>query len=179
MKNTGSLDVVELVRRSEMISQTLNQGLSRLDGQQDHCGLHSFRYNRSTTTTSSVAATKIWVHAARIYLTIIVSGWQPSNPDIRQGVSEALKLLQIVTSVSHLRSLAWPLCVAGCMAEAGEQEQNFRELFADMGDMRAMGPLSETQNIVEKIWQNRDSVDRETWDLAFCFRILGTPVLLV
>jgi hypothetical protein len=65
------------------------------------------------------------------------------------------------------------------MSEAGSQERQFRDLFARVDELSMVGALGEARKIMEKVWENRESLDRDTWDLAACFRILGAPVLLV
>ena len=132
----------------------------------------------SRSSASSAIPTKAWALAAQIYLAVVVSGWQPSNAEIRSSVSQILELLWNIDHPSHLRALAWPLCVAGCMAEAGSQEQQFRSLLSGMDKLSMVGALSEAQKIMEKVWENRQILDPDIWDLTSCFRILGTPALL-
>ncbi len=186
MKKAARLSTIELVDRASHISRTLNDGISRLDkatsGPQKDNSLNFRSYfngHRSTSSRSSTIPTRIWAHAAHIYLAVVVSGWQPSNAEIRCGVSQMLELLRTVDCSTHLRTLAWPLCVAGCMSEAGSHKQELRNLLAGMDELSMVGALGEARKIMERVWENRETLDRETWDLAACFRILGAPVLLV
>ena len=186
MKKAAGLSTIELVGRASHISRTLNDGISRLDkatsGPQRDNSLNFRSYlngHLSTSSRSSTIPTRIWAHAAHIYLAVVVSGWQPSNAEIRCGVSQMLELLRTVDCSTHLRTLAWPLCVAGCMSEAGSHEQELRNLLTGMDELSMVGALGEARKIMERVWENRETLDRETWDLAACFRILGAPVLLV
>jgi len=186
MKKAARLSTIELVDRASHISRTLNDGISRLDkatsGPQKDNSLNLRSYfngHRSTSSRSSTIPTRIWAHAAHIYLAVVVSGWQPSNAEIRCGVSQMLELLRTVDCSTHLRTLAWPLCVAGCMSEAGSHKQELRNLLTGMDELSMVGALGEARKIMERVWENRETLDRETWDLAACFRILGAPVLLV
>jgi len=186
MKKAARLSTIELVDRASHISRSLNDGISRLDkatsGPQKDNSLNFRSYfngHLSTSSRSSTVPTRIWAHAAHIYLAVVVSGWQPSNPEIRRGVSQMLELLRTVDCSTHLRTLAWPLCVAGCMSEAGSHEQELRNLLTGMDELSMVGALGEARKIMERVWENRETLDRETWDLAACFRILGAPVLLV
>lgn len=188
MKRDGSLSMPDLVDRARQISQNLARGLERLDqGTTSHAAdSHGFiqlqpHYSLVTASTanSSLVATRVWAHAARIYLTVVTSGWQTSNAELRRSVAEVLALLQSVESPAQMRALAWPICVSGCLAEAGEQQERFQSTIADIGDQQTLNALREAREIMEAVWRNRDSLDRETWDLAACFRVLGSPALLV
>jgi hypothetical protein len=186
MKKAARLSTIELVDRASHISRTLSDGTSRLDkatsGPQKDNSLNFRSYfngHLSTSSRSSTIPTRIWAHAAHIYLAVVVSGWQPSNAEIRCGVSQMLELLRTVDCSTHLRTLAWPLCVAGCMSEAGSHEQELRNLLTGMDELSMVGALGEARKIMERVWENRETLDREKWDLAACFRILGAPVLLV
>jgi C6 transcription factor Pro1 len=186
MKSAASLSMIEIVERASFISTTLHTGLDHLDAlSQTHedrrpLSFRSYLYGPAATpSTSATTTTKIWAHAALIYLAVVVSGWQPSNADIRLHVDHTLKLLKTVNVATHLRTLAWPLCTAGCLAEAGDHEQGFRDLFTDVDELNMVGALGEARNIMEQVWARREQLVRETWDLAACFKILGSPALLV
>ncbi|KAF3914925.1 hypothetical protein ABW20_dc0108384 [Dactylellina cionopaga] len=126
-----------------------------------------------------ILTTSIWAHAAEIYLTVVRSGWQPEHPKIRESVKKVLHLLGDVSpSTARLRNLVWPLCVSGCLA-AVDQEQEFRDIVRTMGLLSAFGVVGEALRIMEQVWSMRDELDREIWDLAQCFRVLGSRVLLI
>src|SRR5262249_47943726 len=129
----------------------------------------------ASTTHASLAATRVWAHASRAYLAVVTSGWQMSNAELRQSVAEVLALLQNIESAAQMRALAWPFCVAGCLAEAGAQEEQFRSIITGMDDQQTLSALREARAIMEAVWRNREGWDRENWDLAACFRVLGTP----
>jgi hypothetical protein len=184
MKQAGSLSVFELVNRSTPISTSLKYELDALNanaGSQrpgDPVNLLFQSYAiRSTAVGPSATTTRIWTRAAQVYLTVVVSGWQPSNPDIRDSVSHILELLQVVPS-NYLRTLAWPLCVAGCLASI-DQEQGFRSLFAEKKKLDLIGSLNEAHRVMETVWKRRLTIDPLTWDLSACFCILEKPVLLI
>ncbi|KAK4067550.1 transcriptional regulator family: Fungal Specific TF [Trichoderma harzianum] len=158
----GSFFATELAERARYIDQILEEGMSQLD---------------NVYATDTVTSTRIWAYAAKIYLAVVVSGWQPMLPKIRSCVAHALRLLQTVVGSSHLRVLAWPLCVAGCMAERA-QEETFRNLFAELDKTALIGILGEALRVMESVWQNRGNMSSEMWDVEACLNILGTPVLL-
>ncbi len=183
MKEASSPSMVDVVERESRISSMLAEGIARLNEaipspQEDNpLSLHSYTSPHFTpSSNSSTTATIIWAHAASIYLAVVVSGWQPA--ETRSSVDQVLELLRTVDP-THMRTLAWPICVGGCLAEAGAQEQALRDLFTGMDELSMVGALGEARKIIEKVWESRETLEQETWDLASCFRILGAPVLLV
>jgi hypothetical protein len=124
------------------------------------------------------AVTRIWALAARIYLSITTSGWQPENAIVRESVASALHLFSGLSSPAHIRTLAWPLCVAGCMATV-DQEQDFRDVVWTMGPLQAFGTVGESLRIMETVWRMREHMKNENWGLADCIGILGSKILLM
>lgn len=153
----------ELIDRASHITRMLEDGSSKIDG------------DGAALTANS---TKIWSCAARIYLTVVISGWLPLLPEVSSNVAHGLQLLNTMAGSSQLRALAWPLCVIGCMAEQ-TQEQTFRNLFAGLDKPTLIGTLDEALHVMESVWQIRGSMNSEVWDVQACLNILGTPALLV
>ncbi|KAH8901576.1 hypothetical protein GQ53DRAFT_790080 [Thozetella sp. PMI_491] len=187
-KHTGSLDVLELVSRAHEISQTIDEGLLRLDSQAPPYGpqaaatrLLSPLHNTDLpwcTRSLSDRPTRIWASAARIYLSVVVSGWQPFNTDIQQGVETTVALLRRVDCAAQMRALAWPMCIAGCLAEPGDEEQAFRNIISKVGNLQLYSALREASQIMETVWSKRETSDRGAWDIASCLNILGSPVIM-
>jgi hypothetical protein len=123
---------------------------------------------------------RIWAQAALTYLSVVVSGWQPSSSEVRNSITATISLLQRLSSPVSLRTVVWPFAVTGCLATACE-EQFFRDLVAGMGSLQAFGTVREALQIMEHVWSHRDCLGMvpDTWDLAACFRSLGHPALLV
>jgi len=183
MKQEGNLAMAEVIERAAPISTSLNSVLATLDAteilqrpQPLNLPFQSYAV-RSGASASAITVNRIWSYAAQVYLGVVVSGWQPSNIEICDGISRIIELLPTVPS-NHLRTLAWPLCVAGCLASVN-QEQEFRNVFTTKKEIELVGSLSEARRVMEKVWESRKTVNTERWDLATCFCILGKPVLLV
>jgi hypothetical protein len=178
---TNSLSVVELVDRALEIANSLEQGILEMQMGSTACS-PTYPHQRAPFDTSpnpsmSSTSTLIWAHAAQIYLTVVVSGWQLSNAAIRSHVAQIIGLLHTVPSY-QMRALAWPLCVAGCLALEEEQKSSFVALFNNLSRVYTAGALDDARQIMEKVWEIRPVFDATTWDLASCFGILGSPVLL-
>lgn len=187
MYRTGSLSVSELVEQAREITRALHRGLSRLEAckasQSAGAGGNSrfqpyYYHTKMRSADLSAMATRVWACAAHIYLEVVVSGWQPSNAKIRQNVVEMLAIIENLETSDHVRALAWPICVAGCVAEAG-MERRFAAIVSEVVDQRVSSTIREVREIMEAVWRHRESTNRDTWNLAACFRILGSPVLLI
>jgi hypothetical protein len=188
MKETGCLVQAELVERGDIISRILERGIISLDAGPTvdfHKPSIGFLQPYSPTGFQnmrkglSLEPTRIWAHAAQIYVDIVVSGWLPSAPRVRQNVARVITLLQAAQSAAQMRTFAWPLCVAGCLAEGDEQEQEFDRIIAGAGDLQLLSAVQEAGRIMKAVWSRRRSLDYQTWDISACFGALGTPALLV
>ncbi|RKK86079.1 hypothetical protein BFJ68_g17167 [Fusarium oxysporum] len=199
-QSNAELDVMELVSRANDIKVALQNGidelramssafhtqclagvqLSTLGGPQQQAGEQS---------NHTMKITGIWAHAALAYLSVVVSGWQPYAPATRNPVMETLASLKQAAATKGtavLRTLAWPFCVAGCLAQPGQQAE-VRAIVADLGALGSFSMLRLAMEIVELAWDKQDEVggqEHGRWnagslDLATCFRSLGYPVLLV
>ena len=62
-----------------------------------------------------------------------------------------------------------------------EQEGEFREVAGIMGSLKNFGTVGEALRIMENVWDRRDEIEAaaEKWDIAACFGILGTKILLM
>lgn len=194
-KRAGALDMMDLVRRATSIQDDLREGTARLeDAASDPWSQAPFspyrpletilaksNINNGSTASQSVdqsVISKTWAHAAQVYLSTVLSGWQPCNIQLRSHVAQALDLLSTIDNPSWLRTLAWPFCVTGCFATE-EQESAFRDVANASGGLAMFGTLRDALAIMEKVWSLRTHFDADTWDIAFCLRILGHSVLLV
>jgi hypothetical protein len=97
----------------------------------------------------------VFASAARIYLQVTFVGPDPEDPEIACAVSEVLKLIQDLSLSIPLGCLAWPFCIAGCMATS-EHQQAFRELASHYRATHwAGGTLNEALLIMERCWRSK------------------------
>ena len=175
----GNLDVVELVYRATAIKESLVAHLTRLELDpgmipKGNTGLLDVF---TPPSTQDPLITHVWAHAALIYLHTVVSGWQPANADVRYHVSRVIELLKRQRSPALPRTTVWPFCVAGCLAEPG-QEAHFREMAEALQPSSIFGTVHYALKIMENVWRNRGT-DVAIRDLATCFRSQGDLVLLI
>lgn len=118
----------------------------------------------------------IWVLASQTHLHLVTSGWQPQCPEIARNVARMTELFASLPTGTALRSLALPLCLAGCLV-GPEQECTYRGFVESMGSLRVFGTVKDALAVMEAVWARRGLID-ESWDLSKCLNILGHGVLL-
>jgi hypothetical protein len=185
----GNLDVLELVRRATDIKAVLVARLIRLEADpivapEDNSSPldafipYSFPSPKGLNNQRSLV-TRVWAHAALIYLFIVVSGWQPASADVRCHTNRIIELTKLLSLQPMLmRTVVWPFCVAGCVAEPA-QESYFRGAIITLQPPGAFSTVYKALEIMEHVWSNRGVGDPAARDLATCFRSLGSIVLLV
>ncbi|KAF3054940.1 hypothetical protein GL218_07346 [Daldinia childiae] len=188
-KAAGNLDVIDLVRRATAIKDFLQTNLIRLETESSAIAqsgsnlldvFNVYYYHQSKTSgCQSRLTTRVWAHAALLYLSIVVSGWQPASVEVRYHVDRVIGILTHATSpTTLLRTMVWPFCVAGCLAEPS-QEAHLREMVAVLQPPSIFGTVRKALEIMEDVWRNRDAGNSASRDLATCFRSQGELVLLV
>ncbi|OQU97022.1 Fungal Zn2-Cys6 binuclear cluster domain-containing protein [Cladophialophora immunda] len=190
-KRAGDLDVMELVRRAAPIKNTLVAQLSRVEANPAIAsksassildGLFTPYYHGEhpeQVFAHTALVTRVWAHAALLYLFVVVSGWQPTSGDVRHHVSRIVDLLtHQISPPALLRTVVWPFCVAGCLAEPA-QEACLRGMVEALQRPSVFGTVHKALEIMENVWHNRETEDVATRDLAACFRSQGDLVLLV
>jgi C6 transcription factor Pro1 len=189
-KRDGNLDIMQLVHLATPIKAALETGLMQVAAYAEipaqesgnvlevlkSGGCHKSRLSSANQIT---LITRIWAHAALLYLSIVVSGWQPASSEVRDHVRQVLSLLSQQNTVHALiRTLVWPCCVAGCLAgPAGEP--HFRALLGTLQPISAFGTASKAFDIMESVWRSRGAEGSADRDLASYFRLQGELVLLV
>lgn len=188
-KQTGNFSVFHLVKLADPISQALDDGLLGLERNPPRAaprgtgasrrleGYYS-RHDRSIDHNAIATVTRIWAYAAKIYLSVAVSGWQPRSAEVHDNVAKVVGLLQTIESPAQLRSLSWPICVAGCLALPG-QEPEFRRIVGEVGELADFGTIGTTLRIMEQVWHSRETVDGDVCDLSSALNILGSSALLI
>ncbi|KAG8157472.1 hypothetical protein KVR01_012856 [Diaporthe batatas] len=189
VKQTGTFSVFQLVKLADPISQALDDGLLSLERNPPRAapsgkgpgrrleGYYS-RHDRSIDHNAIATVTRIWAYAAKIYLSVIVSGWQPNSAEVYDNVSKVVGLLQTIESPAQLRSLSWPICVAGCLA-LPVQEPEFRRIVGEVGELADFGTIGTTLRIMEEVWRSRETADGDACDLASALNVLGSSALLI
>jgi hypothetical protein len=174
-KNMGNLDVMELVQHASVIKEVLLTQLTRFTFDQTTIPKQASLLNLTAAPTyqrSSVG--RVWVHAALIYLSVVISGWQPGNVDVRNNVQQVIELLNTTMSPTLLPTMVWPFCITGCLAEAA-QESQFRGMVAALQPSSIFGKVHKALEVMENVWRTRGADHR----FASCCLLDGSLILLV
>ncbi|KAK0872372.1 hypothetical protein LTR87_012421 [Friedmanniomyces endolithicus] len=186
-KQAGTLDMTKIVADAKAIKDILLDGLSHLTAptpepkKSNILDLFASRYQANTLPADSILVTRAWAHATLAYLSVVVSGWQPAHPEIRENVSRVLEFMtQAQTQTQTIfRSMFWPFCVAGCLAEPRQQER-VREMVEKLEPRRLFGTVSQALEMMEVVWRQHDAQpDPGLRDLAMFFGALGQPLVPV
>ncbi|KAK0942708.1 hypothetical protein LTR29_005795 [Friedmanniomyces endolithicus] len=184
-KQAGTLDMTKIAADAKGIKDALVDGLSHLTAptpnlkKSNILDLFASRYQANTLPADSLLVTRVWGHATLAYLSVVVSGWQPSHPDIRENVSRVLKLItQAQTQTQTIfRSMFWPFSVAGCLAEPPQRE-SVRGMVEKLEPRRLFGTVGQALEMMEVVWRQYDTQpDPGLRDLAMCFEALGQPLV--
>ena len=184
VKRVGQLDMMELVARASTIKQALLGDLVCLDAaantpQNNWLDLFSVHNGQLPPMPGGCSAfvTRVWAHAALLYLSVVVSGWQPGSAGIRDNVVRTLALLEQMPAPELLRTMVWPFCIVGCLAER-EEECRLRTMADALVPRRLFGGARKALEIMENTWKLRDELTIDT-DFAACVCSLGYVSLLV
>ncbi|KAF3932531.1 hypothetical protein ABW20_dc0102037 [Dactylellina cionopaga] len=174
-KAVGNLDVMELVQRAAIIKEFLLVHLTRLEidpamvSKEGRRLPDAFANNFQQSEMldgQSIIVTRVWAHAALVYLFIVVSGWQPASADVRYHVDRIVQLLtQQISPPTLLSTVPWPFCIAGCLAEPA-QEPHLRAMVKALQPPSIFGTVHKALEIMEDVWHHRGTGDMAARDLA-------------
>ncbi|EQL03797.1 PRO1A C6 Zink-finger protein [Ophiocordyceps sinensis CO18] len=152
----GNLSVRDLVHRAGKIEGALEQEIARLPSDispatQHPCGAHG-----SKSFSRHVIRTRIFGHAALIYLNTVVSGALTGVPEIHQSIVRILPSWETLSTATSPKYLAWAYSTSASLA-TGSQRHVFRQVMANMSLLDAgAGILREFQHGVEECWKETD-----------------------
>ncbi|KAF5717955.1 transcriptional regulatory UME6 [Fusarium mundagurra] len=186
-KRNGNFSFMTLVQRAGNILEKLDRGLAILNDEEHRAQetthqrgeiFAEFTLLRTMRPPHDAyyAITRVWANAARLYLTVVLSGWHLEMSEVVDLVSANLELLESLATPSWLMTVAWPFCVTGCLSSES-QETVVEHIFGRTKPLSNVGGLIEAMRIVRETWKRRDLL--KDWDLAACFRSLDDIPLLV
>ncbi|KAL5329529.1 hypothetical protein ACEPPN_003043 [Leptodophora sp. 'Broadleaf-Isolate-01'] len=133
-------------------------------------------------TATDGLVTRVFASAAQVYLNVVAPEFYSDQPKICISVCQSLVALEAIADLHVLGTLAWPLCITGCMA-TGWQRDVMRKIFISMRNvpLLQLGGMDRCRRIIEECWRLRrgDSIadPKTTWTEAM--DSLGLTVLLV
>ncbi|KAI0206420.1 fungal-specific transcription factor domain-containing protein [Astrocystis sublimbata] len=184
-KRSGTLDVMELVRRATPIKATLETRLAmietmgKVDSSREMGICELFSPQQTMIAAQKSLVTIAWGHAALIYLSVVVSGWQPASAEIRLHVRRIIEgPITDITPSAMLRTIIWPLSVAGCLAEPDLATQ-LRTIIERLQPRSVFGTITKALSVMTNVWRSGEPQDFAHRDFASCFRTQGDLMLLV
>ncbi|RFU78095.1 c6 zink-finger pro1a [Trichoderma arundinaceum] len=184
-QHEGGYCPTELIRGSHELMGRLQLGMAKIDASvqselltTQQSVTRPFEQQDKSQSKKLSLVTKIWLHAAIIYLSVVVDGWQLCNPRIRDNANSLLTILDILPQQLLVRSIMWPLCIFGFVA-LPEQEHTYRNILSALGPLQALGPASQAFRNMERVWHARDRSNKDTWGIYDCFQILGSEILFI
>ncbi|KAF5647855.1 C6 zink-finger PRO1A [Fusarium tjaetaba] len=134
-------------------------------------GLTNTKVDLQTDLAAHQAA-QAWIHGATLYLRIVEQGRRPSHTETKDHVQFITSLIGSPASQVSLRSIMWPVFMAGLLA-GQEDEIIFTEAVSDLGALKAFGSAKQALSLLERAWLARNDTPQDTaqdfWQLSDCF----------
>lgn len=178
MKSKKQLSNRELTKRALKIDTKLKSEMNALSARIERSSHLDFFDDPYAYI--KLLVTRIFGYSTLIYLYTIESGPCPDVPEIHTNVSKTIDALKALPQPALIRSLSWPLCIAGSMA-TGDQQTAFLEIAAKAKINRCpFGSSKHVLAIIEECWRMRKSEGavEENVDWRVAMRNLGLNILL-
>lgn len=136
--------------------------------------------NEETIMTDSARrelAGRVFQQAALLYLHTVVSGCNPHVPEIQAAVYAMMELLQGLPSSDVDRSLVFPICLAGCLADLQVQRTFFSQRLEQKGS--PVGNVGMALLLMTEVWARRDASGGQVVSWQDVMKELGHDLLLV
>lgn len=185
--NTVAISIIEIaalnVQTKALDSDTLELAATARQIDADlQQWTRAYEISSKTETKSDVLVTRVFATAAQVYLHVIASRVVSDLPGIHTSVCKALTALEAITDVHVLGTLAWPLCITGCMA-TGWQMDVIKGIFSSIKRVPSLqlGGMERCRRMIEECWRLRQEVghvnSQFTWVQAM--NSLDMKILLV
>lgn len=134
--------------------------------------------------TRTYYVTLAFATTARLLLNIIKQAESSSEPCVGESlnaiVDQLIVILNQAAEIMSLRGLVWPICIAGSLANAAQQEQisGIMNVVASGGDT-SFGNCDSVMGVLTYCWRNRtgDGTNAKPWRTAMA--AMGHYVLLI
>lgn len=124
--------------------------------------------------------TCVFACAALVHLNVVAYGSFAKHPKIHGSVSRTMAALKQLHDPRTLGILAWPLCIAGCMA-SDWQTEFFKDIFLEfenVSDVKS-GNLKRVSIIIEECWRLRRDAMTESVGWQQAMDSLNMKILLI
>ncbi|KAJ6107189.1 hypothetical protein N7523_008512 [Penicillium sp. IBT 18751x] len=185
-EQTGGESPEDIATRAQPLFKALQQFLDSFTSDpsfsesenDDTWRLQPFYRSKSQITSAGLEdnrTSRIWAHAARIYLSVSVNGWNPLATQVEEDASAIILLLENIDSPSDLHTLSWPICLVGCVAAGPVLDPILESIIDKAEQSQLLSSVREAGRVIKTVRSSNVQVR----DFAFCFSVLGRPVLLI
>lgn len=149
----GTLDVMDFVERGKEIQDNYLQPTD------DPFTMHRMPLLDDTLDNRKRLTADIFRAAARLYLNTVLSGDKPTVPKISHSVRDTVDALRQVPHdpnslrQSVVRSVVFPICIAGCMTDDPQQR---RWLLTLLEETPGAGNCNAVAQVMKDVWAKRD-----------------------
>ncbi|KAH7308984.1 fungal-specific transcription factor domain-containing protein [Stachybotrys elegans] len=172
----GMLSLWELTSKANTIKHELEsrieRGIKELDARKTN-----ERQGQATQPTryDICVTTHVFACAVSVLLEVVVSGWYPHLPEIREKVERTVEAFAYIEDSDLVGALGWPLFVVGCVV-AEEQYELIRQMLWSSPVVRYSG----VGGMLENCWKMRENgqVKSDSFDFSL-FRTCGAHQVLV
>ncbi|KAH8811052.1 fungal-specific transcription factor domain-containing protein, partial [Xylogone sp. PMI_703] len=151
-----SLSFWDLMKRAGKIRTTLEDGI-RASGQGQAEPLDFLLAQFRVSDRHAIdkqTITYVFALAAGILLEIVVSGSYSNLKEVERQVERTIDALKSLPGPSLLQYLAWPICIAGCMAQP--QHYDFFTDLLEIGTRSEPGVLLNVGKVIQTCWALRE-----------------------
>jgi hypothetical protein len=159
--SSGTLSIVELVKRATQLETELKQALNNFT--ENRKGTSKLNQSaKPHLTPLSIHAdylTELYASSALTYLHVIVSGPYPELPEIRENVCRTMELLKKLPNPNLARAMWWPLLITGSLA-VGDEQALFRNFIKESGvNESSLGAGYNILRTLEECWRRHRMSD--------------------
>ena len=175
-QSSRKLSIVDLANRGSQIQERLRQELAAIEDE-PWAGPSLCSPSGLSGTPAHPEISKIFALSAFTYLHAVISGAYPELPEIANSVSKTIVAFKNMQDPRLVRSMVWPFCVAGCLAQE-TQYGFFRDLVSRANVTRwTTGTCFEALQIMEECWKARVATSASC-DWATTMKQRGCYILL-
>ena len=175
-QSAHKLSIVDLANRGSQIQERLRQELAAIEDEPS-AGPSLRNPSSFLGTPTHPEMSKIFALSASTYLHAVISGAYPKLPEIANSVSKTIVAFKGMKDPRLVRSMVWPFCVTGCLAQETQYEF-FRDLISRANVTQwATGTCFEAFQIMEECWKARIA-SSASCDWATTMKQRGSYVLL-
>ncbi|KAG5936650.1 hypothetical protein E4U60_002404 [Claviceps pazoutovae] len=181
---TGTLSVVELVKRAHDIETYLKLRLQR--AKEAFPWLYTERHLPSSLLHSTAPpvlthyVTEVFATAALVYLHVVISGARRQVPDVHNHVRDVITLFRCRCCAQALSSLCWPLCLTGCLAEGEDRIFVLNLAISAAAETSGgVGSFDRAIYVIQECWKAADRCSDADVDWTWAMKSLCSQVVFL